>query len=366
MTAPLTLPTTSVPDPATAPGLRWGVIAPGGIARNFISTMHAATASRLVAVCSRSLERAQAFAEDFESDAGLAHAYASVDEFLAHEGLEAVYVASPHAQHFALATRVVEAGIPVVIEKPMTLNAAEARELFETARRTGAYVQEAMWSCFMPHYDVIRQVIESGVIGEVTAVIADHCQYFPFDPEHRLYAPELGGGALLDLGVYPLAFAHWAAGSPTQLHATGTLTATGVDEMVSISGLSGRTVYAVQTGLGARSSVEAHVLGTRGAIDVDSWFFVPNSFTVTQFEAGDNGEDVSERFTYEDSLPYSLPAHPDGGNYGMAFEIAEAARNIRAGLLESPRWGARDTLSVLEVMDRVREIVGVRYPSEAK
>ena len=364
MTAPLTLPATTVPDPAEAPGLRWGVIAPGGIARNFIGTMHAATASRLVAVCSRSLDRAQVFAGDFESDAGCAHAYANIDEFLAHEGLEAVYVASPHAQHFALAKKVLEAGIPVVIEKPMTLNADQARELFALGREKGAYVQEAMWSCFMPHYDVIRQVIESGVIGEVTAVIADHCQYFPFDPEHRLYAPELGGGALLDLGVYPLAFAHWAAGSPTQVHATGTLTATGVDEMVSISGLSGRTVYAVHTGLGARSSVEAHVLGTRGKIDVDSWFFVPNSFTVTQFEAGKNGEDVTERFTYEDSLPYALPEHPDGGNYGMAFEIADAARNIRAGKRESQRWGERDTLTVLEVMDRVREIVGVRYPGE--
>ncbi|MCG7443631.1 Gfo/Idh/MocA family oxidoreductase [Dermabacter vaginalis] len=364
MTAPLTLPATTVPDPAEAPGLRWGVIAPGGIARNFIGTMHAATASRLVAVCSRSLERAQVFAGDFESDAGCAHAYANVDEFLAHEGLEAVYVASPHAQHFALAKKVLEAGIPVVIEKPMTLNADQARELFALGREKGAYVQEAMWSCFMPHYDVIRQVIESGVIGEVTAVIADHCQYFPFDPEHRLYAPELGGGALLDLGVYPLAFAHWAAGSPTQVHATGTLTATGVDEMVSISGLSGRTVYAVHTGLGARSSVEAHVLGTRGKIDVDSWFFVPNAFTLTQFEAGAHGEDRSVRFTYENSLPYALPEHPDGGNYGMAFEIAEAARNIRAGERESQRWGERDTLAVLEVMDRVREIVGVRYPEE--
>ena len=364
MTAPLTLPTTSVPDPAEAPGLRWGVIAPGGIARNFIGTMHAATASRLVAVCSRSLERARVFAGDFESDAGCAHAYANIDEFLAHEGLEAVYVASPHAQHFALAKKVLEAGIPVVIEKPMTLNVDQARELFALGRERGAYVQEAMWSCFMPHYDVIHQVIESGVIGEVTAVIADHCQYFPFDPEHRLYAPELGGGALLDLGVYPLAFAHWAAGSPTQVHATGTLTATGVDEMVSISGLSGRTVYAVHTGLGARSSVEAHVLGTRGKIDVDSWFFVPNSFTVTQFEAGENGEDVTERFTYEDSLPYALPEHPDGGNYGMAFEIAEAARNIRAGKRESQRGGERDTRAVLKVMDRVREIVGVRYPGE--
>lgn len=365
MTAPLTLPTTTVPDPAEAPGLRWGVIAPGGIARNFIGTMHAATASRLVAVCSRSLERAQVFAGDFESDAGCAHAYANVDEFLAHEGLEAVYVASPHAQHFALAKKVLEAGIPVVIEKPMTLNVDQARELFALGREKGAYVQEAMWSCFMPHYDVIRQVIESGAIGDVTAVIADHCQYFPFDPEHRLYAPELGGGALLDLGVYPLAFAHWAAGSPTEVHATGTLTATGVDEMVSISGLRDRTVYAVHTGLGARSTVEAHVLGTRGKIDVDSWFFVPNSFTLTQFEAGANGEDTSVRFTYEESLPYALPEHPEGGNYGMAFEIAEAARNIRAGKRESERWGERDTLAILEVMDRVREIVGVCYPGEA-
>ena len=245
MTAPLTLPTTTVPDPAEAPGLRWGVIAPGGIARNFIGTMHAATASRLTAVCSRSLERARDFARDFESDAGCATAYADIEEFLAHEGLEAVYVASPHAQHFDLAKQVLEAGIPVVIEKPMTLNAEQARELFELGREKGAYVQEAMWSCFMPHYDVIRQVIESGTIGEVTGVIADHCQYFPFDPEHRLYAPELGGGALLDLGVYPLAFAHWVAGSPETVQATGTLTSTGVDEMISISGLRGRTVYAL-------------------------------------------------------------------------------------------------------------------------
>ncbi len=364
MTAPLTLPTTTVPDPAEAPGLRWGVIAPGGIARNFVGTMHAATASRLTAVCSRSLERARGFARDFESDAGLATAYASVHEFLAHEGLEAVYVASPHAQHCALAKQVLEAGIPVVIEKPMTLNAEQARELFALGRERGAYVQEAMWSCFMPHYDVIRQVIESGAIGDVTAVIADHCQYFPFDPEHRLYAPTLGGGALLDLGVYPLAFAHWVAGSPEEVRATGTLTSTGVDEMVSIAGLRGRTVYAVQTGLNARGTVEAHVLGTRGKIDVDSWFFVPNGFTVTQFEAGEGGEDVSARFTYNEALPYALPEHPGGGNYGMAFEIAEAARNIRAGKRESERWGERDTLAVLEVMDHVREIVGVRYPGE--
>lgn len=366
MTAPLTLPTSNIPDPAEAPGLRWGVIAPGGIARNFIGTMHAATASRLVAVCSRSRERARVFARDFESDAGLATAYADVDEFLAHEGLEAVYVASPHAQHFALAKHVLEAGIPVVIEKPMTLNAEQARELFALGHEKGAYVQEAMWSCFMPHYDVIRQVIESGAIGEVTGVIAEHCQYFPFDPEHRLYAPELGGGALLDLGVYPLAFAHWVAGSPEEIHATGTLTATGVDEMISISGLRDRTVYAVQTGLGARGEVGAHVLGTRGKIDVDSWFFVPNSFTVTQFEAGERGEDLRMRFSYEDSLPYELPRHPEGGNFGMAFEIAEAARNIRAGRLESERWGAGDTLAVLEVMDRVREAIGVRYPGEEK
>ena len=192
----LTLPAPTVLDPATAPGLRWGVISPGHIAGQFTATAHRATASRVVSVVSRSLERAEAFAAEH----GIERAVDSVEQMLAAGGLDAVYVASPHAQHHALTRPVLEAGIPVLVEKAFTLNTAEARDLLDLARAQGVFAMEAMWARFLPQYDVLRQVLASGMLGEIVEVAADHGQTFPADPSHRMFAPELGGGALLDLG----------------------------------------------------------------------------------------------------------------------------------------------------------------------
>ena len=163
----LVLPTTTVPNPLSAPGLRWGVIAPGRIASSFIATMHAATQSQLVAVCSRSRQRAEEFAQkNYQEDhaSGPARAYDSLSDFLADPDIDAVYVASPHAMHAQYARPVVDAGIPVVVEKAFTLNSREAIDLLSRARDNEGFVMEAMWPRFLPHYDVIRQAIAQGMI----------------------------------------------------------------------------------------------------------------------------------------------------------------------------------------------------------
>lgn len=376
----LTLPSTTVGDPRKAPGLRWGVIAPGGIANTFISTMHTATASRLVAVCSRSLSRAEHFANKHamggqhpsaKGDGITARPYENLHEFLRDPEIDAVYVASPHAQHHELARPVIEAGKPVVIEKAFTLNSAQAIDLLTLAREKNVFVMEAMWSRFLPHYDVIRQAVAQGMIGEVTAIVADHGQYFPFDAEHRLFNPNLGGGALLDLGVYPLAFAHWIAGALDDLHAVGSLTTTGVDDTLAVIGRGSGAVagseqdgpaISVQSTLSARTANHATVVGREGRIDVTERFYSPANFTLTRFAPARYGEDETVEFTYEHSLPFTLEGNVR--ELGMAFEIAEAARCVSAGELESPKMTWRDTLEVMETMDEIRRQLGVAYPSE--
>ncbi|MGP9538516.1 Gfo/Idh/MocA family protein [Brachybacterium sp. AOP43-C2-M15] len=343
-TPSLTLPATTVPEPATAPGLRWGVISPGHIADQFTATAHRATASRVVSVVSRSAERAEAFAATH----GIEQAFDSVADMLAAGGLDAVYIASPHAQHHALTRPVLEAGLPVLVEKAFTLNTVQARDLLDLARDHGVFAMEAMWARFLPQYDVLRQVLASGILGDVIEVAADHGQTFPADPSHRMYAPELGGGALLDLGVYPVSFAQMVLGDLTDLAVRGSLTSTAVDAYVGLlaEGADGGRARLSSTLL-ARTPTEAVVSGTAGSARLSGAFFAPGTLTVTLHDGRSASVD-----------------HPGAPGDGMAYEIAEAARRISAGELESPLMSWADTLSVMSTMDAVRSHLGVVYPGE--
>ena len=340
----LTLPAPQVPDPSTAPPLRWGVISPGHIADQFTATAHRATASRVVSVVSRSQQRAEAFAAKH----GLERAFSSVADMLAAGGIDAVYVASPHAQHHALTRPVIEAGIPALVEKAFTLNTAQARDLLELAEQKGVFVMEAMWARFLPQYDVLRQVVASGVLGDIVEVTADHGQSFPEDPTHRMHAPELGGGALLDLGVYPLSFAQMVLGDLTDLSVHGTLTSAGVDAYV---GLLARGEHGGHARLGttllSRTPTAAVVSGTAGSAQLSGAFFAPGELTVTLLDGRSAGF-----------------SHPGDRGDGMAFEIAESARRIAAGELQSPVMSWAETLSVMGTMDAVRAELGVVYPGE--
>lgn len=340
----LTLPPTTVLDPAAAPGLRWGVISPGHIADQFTATAHRATASRVVSVVSRSPQRAEEFAQKH----GIERAFDSVEEMLAAGGLDAVYVASPHAQHHALTRPVLEAGIPVLVEKAFTLNVGQARDLLDLARERGVFAMEAMWARFLPQYDVLRQVIANGLLGEIVEVTADHGQSFPADPTHRMFAPELGGGALLDLGVYPVSFAQMVLGDLSDLAVRGHLTETAVDAYVALLAQGRRSGRArLSATLLARTPTEAVVSGTAGSARLSGPFFAPGTLTVSLHDG--------RSATFE---------HPGARGDGMAYEIAEAARRITAGELESPLMSWSDTLSVMSTMDTMRAELDVVYPGE--
>lgn len=351
MTAPknreeprFTLPSPEVPDPASAPGLRWGVISPGHIAGQFTSTAHRATASRVVSVVSRSQQRAEAFAAEH----GVERAFSCVSDMLDAGGIDAVYIASPHAQHHELTRPVLEAGVPALVEKAFTLNTFQARDLIDLARDRRIFLMEAMWARFLPQYDVLRQILATGILGEIIEVEAEHGQTFPADPTHRLYDPELGGGALLDLGVYPVSFAQMVLGDLGDLAVRGDLAETGVDATLALLARGARGGWArLGSTMRSRTPNEAVVSGTAGRAHLTGPFFAPATLTVSLFD----GRSAS----FE---------HPGDRGLGMAYEIAEAARRIAAGELESPLMSWEDTLSVMATMDAVRAALGVVYPGE--
>ncbi|ROS76612.1 Gfo/Idh/MocA family protein [Cellulomonas sp. PhB143] len=333
----------SVPDPASAPPVRWGVLGAGWIAGVFAGSVREGTASSVVAVGSRDADKAQAFADEHAPGA---RAHGSYEDLVADPEVDVVYVASPHSHHHEHALLAVRAGKHVLVEKAFTRNEAEAREVLDAAREAGVFVMEAMWTRFLPHVAAIRAAIARGEIGDVVNVSAAHGQAFPLDPGHRLYAPELAGGALLDLGVYPIAFAHDLLGAPDAVTAVGALTETGVDGQVSIVLSHGpRAQSTLQTSLWAVGENGAVVTGSRGRIEVDGWFYTPTGFRVVR--------DDGVSWTYEGFA-----------GEGKEYEAAEVARCVAAGLTESPRMTWDDTLAIIRTMDEVRRQVGVAYPGE--
>lgn len=340
------LPAPRTSDSMTAPTLRWGVLAPGSIAHNFADALRRGTRQEIVAVGSRSVDRARAFAEEF----GATAAYGSYEELVADPAVDIVYVASPHSEHHRHARLALEAGKPVLVEKAFTRNATEARDLVDFARRKKLFLLEAMWSRFLPHYDVIGQAVQDGLIGDVTTVFADHGQYlYPGGPE-RLSRPDLAGGALLDLGVYPISLAAFVLGAFTSITATGALTDEGVDgqETVAVTNQVGAQGV-LHASMLAVSPCTASICGTEGRLDVGGIFYTP-----TWVRLHNRDGEVLDQY---DSTG-------DVAHQGLRYEAAEAARCVAAGHTESPLLPLADTVAVMEAMDAVRAQLGVRFPGE--
>ncbi len=327
----------------TAPAIRWGVLAPGGIAAKFTRAVSRHTRSQVVAVGSRSRDRAERFSQEW----AVPKAHGSYEALVSDPAVQAVYVASPHSEHMRHCLLAIEADKHVLVEKAFTRNAAEAQRVFAAARDSGVFVMEAMWTRFLPHMVAIGDVVARGEIGEVLGLIADHGQDMRHHPpDHRLHDLALAGGALLDLGVYPISFAHDLLGEPDRIRALGSLTTTGVDGQVSVAlGFGGDVQASLHTTLWARTATTAVVFGTRGRIQLPDKFYRPPGFEVVR--------DDGARWEYRNEI--------DGG---MQYEAAEAARCVSAGLQESPRMTWESTMSVMRTMDEVRRQVGVGYPGE--
>ncbi|MFE5845223.1 Gfo/Idh/MocA family protein [Streptomyces niveus] len=319
---------------------RWGVLATGGIAATFTGDVQAMAGAEVVAVASRSEPSAKAFADRF----GIPRAYGDWAGLVADPDVDIVYVATPHSAHRAAAGLALEAGKPVLCEKAFTLNAREAGELVSLAGERGLFLMEAMWMYCSPVVRRMTELIADGAIGEVRTVQADFGLQGPFAPEHRLRDPALGGGALLDLGVYPVSFAQLILGEPDRVQADALLSPEGVDLNTGmLLGWDSGATALLSCSVTARTASTATVTGTAGRIELPSGFFHPDAFVLHR-----EGRDP-ERHAVESPLT------------GMQHEAAEVSRCLRAGEKESPLVPLAGSLAVMRTLDAVRERVGVRY-----
>ncbi|MBD2899956.1 scyllo-inositol 2-dehydrogenase (NADP(+)) IolU [Actinomadura sp. RB99] len=312
--------------------LRWGILGTGGIASVFTEDVRRLPGHEVAAVGSRSHGTAAAFAERY----GVPRAHGSYAELAADDGVDVVYVATPHPLHYEPACQCIEAGRAVLVEKPFTTGAADAEKLAALARERGVFAMEAMWTRFNPLVRRLRDLVAGGAIGDVTAVYADFSITRTYDPEHRLWSPELGGGALLDLGCYPLSFTWPLLGPPASVQATASPAPTGVDANTGVLlGYASGAVALLHCGLLGDSPHTATVIGTRGRVDVASPFYRPASMTVVR-TGGD---------------PEVLTADIEG--HGYTYQAEEVARCLRAGLTESPLMPLDETVAILRTIDEI-------------
>lgn len=331
--------------PPASPGLRWGILGPGGIARAFAADLRTAGLD-IAAVGSRSVESAAAFAADFD----VARTHGSYEALVSDPEVDIVYIATPHPFHAEQAILALEHGKHVLVEKPFTLTGAEAAAVRDVAAERGLLAMEAMWTRYLPHMARIREVVSAGTLGEVRALTADHTQLISSDPAHRLNALELGGGALLDLGVYPISFAWDMLGEPLSIAAAARLGETGADTEVAtiMSHASGALSTSISASRAAGPNT-AHIIGTEARIDIDGVWYNASSFRVVAPDGA-----VLEEYA------------SDIQGRGMQFQALAAERIVAEGRTDSDLLPIDETVAIMETLDEIRELVGVRYPGEER
>jgi predicted dehydrogenase len=332
--------------------LRWGVVGTGGIAATFVADLGLLPDAEVVAVGSRSADGAEKFGDRF----GIDRRHGSYAELVADPQIDAVYIATPHPFHAEHALQAIDAGKPVLVEKPFAMNACEARNVVDAARAAGVFCMEGMWTRFLPHMVRLRELLAEGVLGEILALSADQGVRFAPDPEHRLFAPELGGGALLDLGIYPFSFASMVLGVPETIRASATAAFTGVDQTTSAVLTYPGGAHAVLVCTSAASTpMRAWIAGSEGRIELDRPWYRPSSLTLTRPDGSVE--------SYE-TPPDVAQDGPHGPAKGMRFEAAEMARCLREGLLESPVMPLDETVSIIGTLNEVRDQIGLSYATE--
>jgi predicted dehydrogenase len=325
--------------------IRWGVAGPGKIAARFAEAMEWVDDGEIVAVASRSQERADAYGERF----GVARRYGGDDGYGTLAGdpdVDVVYVATPHARHEADTLLFTGAGKHVLCEKPFALNGHQARRMADAARAAGVFLMEALWSRFLPAYRVLGEVLAEGRIGEPLVVEADFGFRMPVTPEHRLFDRQLGGGALLDLGIYPVQLCSLVLGTPDRVVADGVVGTTGVDEQVAaVLHHPGGGLGVVKAALRVGLSCTARVSGSTGWVELPARMHSPDWIAV----GGPEGVDRIDA-TFE--------------GHGLRFQIAEVHRCLAAGTTESSVMPLDESVAMAGTLDAIRAQIGVVYPGD--
>lgn len=319
----------------------WGIIGTGAIAKKFAFGLSKAPGAELVAVGSRARQTADRFADEFD----VPHRHASYETLAADGDVDVVYVATPHTFHKACSLLCLDAGKAVLCEKPFTINASEAEEVIASARKRKRFIMEGMWTRFFPAMDKLRELLTENVVGEIRMVAADFGFRAGVDPKARLFNPMLGGGALLDVGVYPVSLASMLLGPPDRIATLAHLGETGVDEQSGmLFGYEGGEIALLYTAVRTTTPHEAFILGTEGRIRIRAPWWKPSALEVT----GKRSE-VHE-------LPFE--------DNGFQYEAAHVTARLRQGKLESDIMPLDETLSVMRTMDEVRSQWGLTYPME--
>lgn len=322
---------------------RWGILATGNIANSMAQALQSVANAEIVAVASRRQETAESFGDKWH----IPRRYASYEALAADPDVEIIYIATPHNLHYENMQLCLNAGKHVLCEKPLTLNAHEAKESISLARQKQLFLMEAIWMRFFPAMAQVRQWVAEGVIGKIRLIQADFCFDRPFHPTHRLYNPELGGGALLDLGIYPLSFTTMLLGFPKEVHGWAQMSQTGVDELNALTLIYDDNVTAQLTsGMVAYKPREAFVVGSQGYIKVHDIFFRPDRLTLHL-----NGQEPQTI-----DVPFLENGYP--------HEVEEVHACLRAGKLESPLLPHNETLQMMALMDKLRQQWGISYPGE--
>ena len=324
--------------------VRWGILGTGWIAGQFVGDL-LATGHTVAAVGSRSQESADEFAGRF----GITTAHGSYEELAADPAIDAIYIATPHPFHYDNAMLVLAAGKHALVEKSFTVNAREARGIVELAAERNLVVLEAMWTRWLPHMVRIREIIAAGTLGDVRTLLADHTQLLPSDPGHRILDPRLGGGALLDLGIYPVSFAWDLFGEPQSVAAISSpAESTGVDRQTAILlGYPCGRQAVLYAALDTAGPNRATILGTLARIEIDPVWYSATSFSVLAPDGT-----VLERFDEKVE------------SRGMQFEADALERLVASGQLAGAELPPAESVAIMGTLDEVRRQIGLVYPGE--
>jgi predicted dehydrogenase len=323
--------------------INWGIIGTGNIARKFATGLGVLPQAKLLAVGSRSQATADAFANQFN----IPRSYDSYKALADDPEVQAVYIATPHNLHMENTLLCLEAGKAVLCEKPFAINAAQTRAMVDKARAKGLFLMEAMWTRYLPILVKVRELLADGMIGEVRMITADFGYRSNFNPKSRIFDPHLGGGGLLDVGIYPVSLAYMILGQPNRITSMAELGETGIDEQAAvIFGYEGGKLAVLTTAVRTSTPQEAFILGTGGRIKIHAPWWYPRTMTVSL-----NGKNDEEIYL------------PGEGN-GDIYEAGEVMRCLHEGKLESEIMPLDETMMIMRTMDAIRQQWGLKYPME--
>lgn len=323
---------------------KWGILGPGRIAHAFADGLKVINDASLYAIASSNREKAQAFANEYGGDAKIYNTY---EALVNDPEVDGVYIATPHRFHFENTMLALHAGKPVLCEKPLTVNAAETKQLIQTSHESKVFLMEALWTRYLPIYPVIRTWLDEKAIGDINLMVGTFGFNAPKEKDDRWQNPELAGGTLLDMGIYPIAISQWVMqAQPKSFVTMAHIGNTGVDELTTFSLQYENNVISQSHSSFLSNHVNDFLIyGSKGHIRIHPNFWGSTKATLT---------------VNEQELTISRPLRASGFEY----QTEEAMRCIHAGLLESPGMSHADTLANMELMDSIRAAIGLKYPFE--